>query len=449
MPHFAHISAAPAQSLPTLVEVLETLTFRAGFNASVVVGGTTLLGVAAGIVGVFTLLRRRSLTSDALSHATLPGVAGAFLAASFLGLDAKSLPMLLAGATLTGALGVASIQAMLRWTRLHEDAAIGIVLSVFFAVGVVLLSVVQKSAPAGSAGLATFIYGNAATLRIPDVVAMGGLTAAAMVGVVLFFKELRLICFNDGFARVDGWRVSLLDGVLLGLVLLVTVAGLQAVGLIMVVALLIVPAVSARLWTDRLGVLVLLAGGLGGLSGYAGSSISALLPNKPAGAVIVLTAGAIFVISLLFAPSRGMLASSVRFARLRLRISGDHLLEAAFDASAAHLSRQTLRDVATQRGWAIGLRPLVTLSLAMQGLAKVRPHGLDITPKGAQRGQRVSRNHALWEQYLISYADVAPNHVDWSVDQVEHVLSDELIAGLEARLLKRGVSVPLAQGPTR
>lgn len=430
--------------------LLDTLTFRAGYNTSLVIAGTTLLGCAAGVVGVFALLRKRAMMADALSHATLPGIAAAFLAASWLGVEGKSLPLLLVGAIATGVLGVVSVQLMLRHSRLHEDAAIGIVLSVFFGLGVVGLSFIQQNRPAGSAGLTAFIYGQAATMRPGDVWLMAGIALLGVVATVCFLKEFGLVAFDDGFARVTGWPVTAIDLVMMAMVVLVTVAGIQAVGLIMVVALLVIPPVAARFWTDRLWLLVVVAGGVGALSGFGGSVVSSMLPRKPAGAVIVLTAGGVFVLSMLLAPTRGVVATGVRRLRLRLRIASDHLLEAAFEHGTRTLPIAEVASLARLQGWSGPFRWLLLSRLRLAGLIVSRSGGgVAVSEAGHERGARVSRNHALWEQYLVSYADVAPSHVDWSVDQVEHVLSDELVRRLEGRLRERGVPIPDAPEPTR
>ena len=436
-------------SLPTLGEVAETLTLRAGFNTNTVILGTTTLGLAAGVIGVFALLRKRSLVTDALSHATLPGIALAYLAALALGVSGRSLPVLLAGAAASGVVGVLGIQAILRFTRLREDAAIGIVLSVFFGAGVVGLSYIQANAPGQSAGLDAFIYGQTAAMLPRDAALMAGIAALALAASLLLLKEFAVVCFNDSFARATGWPVSAVDLLMMALVVLVTVAGLQAVGLILVVAMLIIPAVSARLWTDRLWLLVVLGGGIGALSGYAGAAVSALLPNKPAGSVIVLTSGALFAVSLLAAPSRGVLATALRRFRLRLRFACDHLLEAGHERRASGEAGTLAADasrVGRQRGWSAPFRFLVLLTLRRGGHARAEGGALRLSEDGARRGARVSRNHRLWEQYLVSAADVAPSHVDWSVDQVEHVLSEQQIRELERELAARGIVVPPPAG---
>jgi manganese/zinc/iron transport system permease protein len=432
-----------SDQMPGLHDIIETMTFQSGYNTSLVIAGTTLLGLAAGIIGVFALLRKRSLMTDALSHATLPGIAIAFLVASVLGYEGRSLPILLLGAAVTGIIGVLCIQAILRYSRLREDAAIGIVLSVFFGAGIVGLSYIQANAASGSAGLNKFIYGQAATMQPPDVMLMGVIAIAAMLATLLFLKEFSLVCFNESFAKVDGWPLGLIDIVMMGLVVLVTVAGLQAVGLILVVAMLIIPAVAARFWTERLWKLVILAGLIGALSGYFGSVISALLPRKPAGAVIVLTCGGIFVISLVIAPSRGLIAATIRRVRLRLRIESDHFLEYAHENGLPIINKRDIAELTSLRGWSPPFRWGLLAALRSTNFISKRLGGCyELSKVGAMRGARVSRNHALWEQYLMSYADIAPSHVDWSVDQVEHVLSQDLIDELEESLSIRGIKIP-------
>ncbi len=435
---------------PEWSAVLDTLLFRAGFNTSVVVAGTTLLGLAAGVVGLLALLRKRSLMADALGHATLPGIAIVFLAASALGAAGRSMPLLLAGAAATGIAGMLAVQAILRFTRLREDAAIAIVLSVSFAIGVVLLSIVQTTAPAGAAGIHHLIYGQTAAMRAADAIAMGSIAVLSLLAARLFLKEFALVAFDEPFARSEGWPIGGVDLAMMSLVVVVTVVGLQAVGLILVVAMLIIPAAAARFWTERLSTLLWLSAGFGAAGGYLGAVVSALLPRKPAGAVIVLVAGSIFVVSMLIAPSRGLLAAAARRARLRLRIAAEHVLESTFehwrrDRRSPIVDQAVLAGIARERGWPAWMSLAVKTWLRTAGFATRDASGIKLTAKGLVRGAAVSRNHRLWEQYLVSHADLAPSHVDWSVDQVEHVLSPELVASLEGQLRERGIEVPRLQ----
>jgi manganese/zinc/iron transport system permease protein len=406
------------------------MTFGGGFNTNTVILATGLLGVAAGIVGVFTLLRKRSLMSDALSHATLPGIGIAFIIAYALGIEGRTLPILLTGAAVTGVLGVLCVQWLLKVPRVHEDAAIGIVLSVFFGAGAVLVSIISKLPNAKAGGLTGFIYGQTAAMSPGDAYLMAGIALVAVLAAVLLLKEMAIVCFNDGFARVDGWPVGLIDLLMMSLVVVVTVAGLQAVGLILVVAMLIIPPVAARFWTERLWLLVVLAGIIGGLSGYVGSVTSALLPRKPAGSVIVLVAGAFFVISMVIAPRRGIAAALVRRTRLKLKIATDHLAEFAAE-QGGRVQLADLRNLGRLRGWNLLLRLWLPRHLRNLGLATDDDRVVQLTQGGIDRGKRVARNHRLWERYLVTHADIAPSHVDWTVDQVEHILDLGLIQQLE------------------
>ncbi len=429
---------------PTFAEIVEVLTFQGGYNTNVVIVSTTLLGIAAGIVGLFALLRKRSLVADALSHATLPGIGLAFITATVLGMNGRSLPVLLLGATLTGVLGILVIQWLVRHTRLKEDAAIGLVLSVFFGTGAVILSFIQKMDTGNAAGLQHFIFGQTAAMNVSDAYLMAGIALAAVLAASLLLKEFALVCFNDAFAKVDGWPITAIDLLMMSLVVVVTVAGLQAVGLILVVAMLIIPAVAARFWTEKLWLLVLLAAVVGGLSGYLGSCTSALLPRKPAGAVIVLTSGGLFLISMLFAPTRGILAAGLRRLRLRLSIASDHLLETAYLAAISPerptLNPAEVQQLAARRAWSWLLKVMLPLHLRRQGKGKFAGGAFVPSSDGLERGRRVARNHRLWEQYLITYADIAPTHIDWTVDRVEHVLDRKMIAELESLLDERGIN---------
>lgn len=312
-------SAQTASLFTTLDALIRVVTFRSGYNTNLVIAGTALLGLAAGIVGVFAMLRRRSLVADALSHATLPGICAAFLLAALFGYAGRSLPLLLIGAGFTGILGVLCIQMILRHGRLREDVAITVVLGVFFGVGVVGLSYIQANSAAGSAGITRFIYGQAASMQPSDVVMMAWICGIAMLACTLLFKEFTIVCFNDSYARTLGWPVAHLDLGIMALIVLVTLIGLQTAGLILVVALLILPAASARFWTDRIRSMVFLSGIFGAAGCWLGSTLSAVFPRYPTGAVIVLTSGAVFVLSMLFAPRRGLIHLLRHRGRLRTR----------------------------------------------------------------------------------------------------------------------------------
>ncbi|MEM6278944.1 MAG: iron chelate uptake ABC transporter family permease subunit, partial [Verrucomicrobiota bacterium] len=316
--------------MPEWSDIIEVILLQ-NYNTRLVVLSTTLLGVAAGLIGSFLLLRKRSLMGDALSHATLPGVAIAFAVMVSFGGTGKSLPGLLLGATIAGVAGLFTMLLIRNTTRLRDDVAMGFVLSVFFGIGVASLQMVQSLPGASAAGLESFIYGKTASMIQSDFFLIAIVAGISSLVSILFLKEFLLLCFDDGYAASQGWPTFALDVLLLGLVTAVTVIGLQAVGLILIIAFLITPATAARFWTQRVLPMMLLSAAIGGISGWLGASISALTPDLPAGAVIVLVAAVLFLISMLFAPPRGVIPRLVRQARLRRKVDRQHFLRAAFE----------------------------------------------------------------------------------------------------------------------
>ncbi len=296
---------------------LDALLLHAGYNAALVSVGAGLLGFAAGCVGAFVNLRRRALVSDAMAHATLPGVGLAFLLMAALGGEGRNLAGLLAGAALSAALGLWAVQALSR-TRLPEDTAIGAVLSTFYGAGIVILTVIQNLTLGRPAGLEGFLLGSTAGMLRSDAVLIAAGGAAAMLILYALRRPLTLVAFDAGHARMMGLSPRRYDMILMLLTLAVVLLGLRVVGLILIVALLITPATAARYWTDRAGLVALIGGGIGAACGYVGAAISASLPDMPTGPVIVLLAFAAFVLSALLAPNRGLLTRALSRRALRL-----------------------------------------------------------------------------------------------------------------------------------
>jgi manganese/zinc/iron transport system permease protein len=296
--------------------LIPALLLQAGYNAALVSLGAALLGFAAGCVGAFTTLRRRALVSDAMAHATLPGVGLAFLTMAALGGDGRNLAGLLAGAGLSALLGLWALSRLTR-TRLPEDAAIGAVLASFYGAGIVILTVIQNLTLGRPAGLETFLLGSTAGMLLADAMLIAGGGAVVLAILFALRRPLTMAAFDPGHARLMGVNTRLADMALMLLTLAVVLLGLRVVGLILIVALLITPALAARFWSDRIGTVALIAGGIGALSGYAGAALSAALPDLPTGPVIVLLAFAVFAVSALFAPEKGILAQARARSRLR------------------------------------------------------------------------------------------------------------------------------------
>ena len=300
--------------------LFEALTLQLGYNATLVTIGAALLSIAAGATGCFLYVGKRALVSDAISHATLPGVGLAFIAMVLLGGDGRSLPGLLIGSAVSAGIGLWCVSWLSTRTRLTEDAAIGAILSVFFGFGIVLLTVIQSMSSGRQAGLEGFLLGSTAGMLWNDavVIALGGACVLALV--LILRRPMTLVAFDPEFAASTGINVRRTDLAMMGLALAVTVVGLKIVGLILIVALLIIPAVAARFWTNRMGHVVVIAGAIGGLSGYAGAALSATAPDLPTGPIIVLVAFGLFAVSLILAPGRGVLAALLRHRRFQARV---------------------------------------------------------------------------------------------------------------------------------
>lgn len=416
------------------------------YNTLVVLSGCALLGVAAGTVGTFALLRGRVLVSDAVGHAALPGVAVAALIVALTGGDPRSLPPLLAGAAVAGLLGVLAVQALARTRRIREDAAIAIVLSAFYAAGVALLSWLQTLPGAAQAGLSKFILGQAAAMRAEDALVAAAVAALSLALVLLAFQRLRAAAFDADFARVQGLRADRTDLLLLGLIVLVCVSGLQAVGLILVVALLVLPAATARLLTHRLPRMLLLAAVIGGAAGAIGAWLSALRPEIPTGAAVVLVAAAAFAAALLVAPDRGLLARLWQVAHRRLDADTEHFLRAAWEAQeAAGAGPGTAGDrwapiaaVAAARGWSTGKARRLAAWLGLRGLVARAEGHVHLTPRGATAARRAVRAHRAVEHHLLAAGTADVASADRLADLVEHGLPP----GMAARLLPEPSALP-------
>jgi manganese/zinc/iron transport system permease protein len=300
-----------------LHSLLSVLLLQAGYNTVVVMLGAAALGAATGIVGVFAMLRRRALVADAVAHATLPGVALGFIAAVSFGLPGRSLPFLMGGAAITAILAALSIQWISNRTRLTEDTAIASVLATFFALGIVLLTVIQTLKTGGQAGLDIYLLGATAGMLRNEAITLAIFSLVIAGIVAALFKELTLISFDAEYARAHGFPVRMLDLAVLALVLAVVVIGLRVVGLVLIVALLITPPAAARFWTDHTGRMTLISAVFGAASAYFGAAISAVSPDTPTGAVIVLVAFAILLFSVFFGSARGILVRAIGARRLR------------------------------------------------------------------------------------------------------------------------------------
>jgi manganese/zinc/iron transport system permease protein len=344
--------------------------------------GSAALGSVAGALGTFAVLRRQSLLGDAISHAALPGIVLAFMLTG-----SKASLVLILGAALAGWIGTLAVMAVVRLTRVPEDSALGIILSVFFGFGLVLLTYVQRMPTAAQAGLDRFLFGQAATLLEREVVVIAALGALALGAVLVFWKEFKLLSFDPDFGAALGFPMRRVDILLTTFLVIAIVIGLQAVGVVLMSALVVAPAAAARQWTHSLAVMVVLAGVFGALAGVTGAVASATAVHIPTGPAIVLAATAIVAFSMTLAPERGLAWAAARARRARRAILADAVL-ADLDALAAQHEGDHAHELAVLQAMRAG-RGSVSRTLAVLaslGLARPDETGRwSITPAGRRR----------------------------------------------------------------
>jgi manganese/zinc/iron transport system permease protein len=404
------------------------------YNTLIVLVGTSLLGASAGLVGSFAVLRRQALMGDALSHAALPGICLAFLWQG-----ERNLPVLLSGALVTGLAGVATVAGLRRWTRIKEDAAIGIVLSVFFGVGLALSRVIQNTTTTGSkAGLDSYILGKTAGMISQDVTWIAGVSLFSLLVVLLCYKEFKLASFDSGFASAQGWPALLLDLTMMALVAVTVVLGLPAVGVVLMAALLILPGAAARFWTDRLGRMLALSALLGALVGAVGTTLSARYSGLPAGPIIVLVGTAVFLASVLFAPRRGGIARLLATAALRRKIQEQKLLQAIYERlGTRRVAEVHIDELLANKAWTAAQVRHRLASLAADRLVERLPEDrYRLTSAGSARAAQVVRAYRLWQRFLEQSPELASSLADLDVDTLEEHLAPETIRALEANLVE-------------
>lgn len=314
------------------------------YNTLVVACGVAAVGCAAGVVGSLALLRKRPLVGDAAAHATLAGVAGAFLVTG-----RRDLASLLTGALVAALVGLGALVLVRRVTRTRDDAATAIVIGGGFGLGIALVSGITARGIPGGGGLEHFLLGHAAALTADDARLLMAVSAAAIALVVLALKEFALVAFDASFAAATGWPVALLDQALVTLVAVMVVVGLPAAGAVLVTALIVIPPVAARQWTDHVGTLVAIAGGCGATAALAGVILTSARPGLPTGPVIVLAAACFCLASIVASPRRGWLGRTIRAAAERRAWAAGLLLDRCLRVSDRGDGTFTVADMTDGR----------------------------------------------------------------------------------------------------
>ncbi|MDQ0216443.1 manganese/zinc/iron transport system permease protein [Oikeobacillus pervagus] len=411
-------------------------------NTQWVLIGTLLLGLASGVLGSFALLRKQSLLGDAMAHAALPGICIAYL---FTG--TKSISWFLIGAAIAGLVATYFIQSIIKHSRLKEDSSIGLVLSVFFGIGIVLLTYINQQAAGNQSGLNDFIFGQAASLVGTDVKVISGVALVLLILTTLLFKEFKIITFDHQFAKGIGMPTTLLNGLLMTLIVGAVVIGLQAVGVILMAAMLITPAISARYWTERLDHMVIIAGAIGAFSGILGTLLSTTKSGMPTGPLIIMAATIIFLFSMIFAPQRGLLMKALKQRKMRKVIARESVLQTLFDFIEERIAHGEPIEKSGFDEKKIAERRAIRSSFIHSTLHSLKNEGLveeaeaqkwRLTAKGMVKAHDITLKNRLMEVYLMNEMKYAQFNISQDQESDIHQLPPNIIEELKGLLALYG-----------
>lgn len=403
--------------------------------------GCMLMCLAAALVGVIVFLKKQSLLGESLSHAAYPGVIIGVIAAGLLTLTEEQETLLailiMTGAFLSAMAGLWAITFLERRLRVRSDSALCFVLSAFFGIGLTLASEVQFSYSSLYRQIQVYLYGQAATMTDIHIIIYGVLSLAVLFVVIFFYKEIQVIAFDRDYAKSLGINTKAVDVIIFILIVLAVIIGIRSVGVVLMSAMLIAPAVAARQFTNRLSVMFVLAGIFGLLSGFFGNYFSVELThllalkyptsrlNLPTGPMIVIIASCICILALLFAPNRGLIVRLARIVLFRYQCICENLLKAIwrYDADDGVAFENIVKY---QSASAIYLR-FILWRLAHQGWVEhVSSDKYRLTHEGRAWASRIVRLHRLWEVYLVDYLGVGSERVHRNAEEMEHIITPEL-----------------------
>lgn len=395
-----------------------------------VAGGTMLLSITAALVGGFTFLQKRSLVGDAVAHSILPGVAIAFL------ISGQKDPLwLMLGALLSGWLSLAVMDYLNKHTKLSEDTAIASVLSVFFGVGILLLTYIQKKASGEQSGLESFLFGQAAAMRLNDLYTYCALALVLISTTIAFFKEFKLLSFNPEFAQSLGLPVGTLRVLLNSMMVLAIALGIQAVGVVLMAALLITPSAAARNLSNGLKGMLWVSVLVAGFSALVGTLISFSAPSMPTGPWVVVCLSAIALLSLFLAPQKGLVARLMMQKKHQKKITDENLLKAFYhlgERENAFAAWFHVEEITGIREFETDILKSALKRLIRKGHLLRQGHSFQFSRAGLDEARRIVRLHRLWEMYLNKRLRLKADHIHPNAESMEHIISPEI----EAQLLE-------------
>ncbi|MCB0735615.1 MAG: metal ABC transporter permease [Flavobacteriales bacterium] len=412
-------------------EIISFFTFSEP-NVKVVFLGSLILCAISGLVGTFTFLRKRSLIGDVISHAVLPGIALAFIIG-----HQKNVLYLIIGATITGWISTYLVEYITRHSKIKSDTAIALILSVFFGIGVLLLTHIQHTGAGSQSGLDQFIFGRASAMNQSDIVLFGSVGIVILVLTLIFFRGFSILSFDEGYANAIGFPIAWLK-LILSIITVITVAmGVQAVGVVLMSALLITPAAAARFWTNKIHILAILAVLFASISGIIGSAVSYTYNGMPTGPWIVVIVSLLAFLSAIIGSKTGILKSWNLRRRNNVKILKENTIKLFYAlnseqpdnsgfqfseiAENARMENTTLRSglkLLRKEGWLIGNDR----------------QGYQTTEEGKREARAIVRKHRLWELYISKYMHLQPDHVHDDAEGIEHVITPEIERELEEQL---------------
>lgn len=411
--------------------LIEFFSF-ADANIRYVVFGSMLLAASSAMVGVFIVLRKKALVGDAVAHGVLPGICAAFLI-----FETKNIVFLIIGAFISGWLSLVLIDWIVKRTKIKKDAAIGMVLTVFFGFGIVLLTFIQHSGNSSQSGLDSFIFGKAAALVGNDLIAFSVIALVLIISIVSFFKEFTLVSFDEPYAVALGLPVGKLELLLTTLTVLAVVTGITAVGVVLMAAMLITPAAAARFWTNDLRKMMILSALFGAVSGLLGAYISFVAPSMPTGPWMVVVSSFIAFFSFFFAPKIGIISRSSMQKRRGNIMLEENILKVFYQQG----EEKNDFGLGFTIGELLSSRPMrrEILEKALRRLSRkdllIKENDIwYLSEHGISKSAKVVRLHRLWELYLTKYADMAPENVHENAELIEHIITPELEIELERQL---------------
>lgn len=392
-------------------------------NVLFVVIGMILLGISSATIGTFAFLQKRALTGDAIAHSVLPGVC-----LSFILFDSRNLWILLGGAFVTGWLSIVCVDVITKRSKLKSDTAIGLVLSVFFGVGILLLTYIQQSGNAAQSGLNNFLFGKAAAMQPDDIKTMGGVSILIIVMVLTFFKEFKVLSFDPAYAQSAGLPVNKLQLLLTTLTVLAVAAGIQAVGVVLMAAMLITPAAAAKYWTNDLRKMILLSVLFAVTGSVIGAYVSYTDNKMPTGPWIVMMISLIAVLSILFAPKKGVVPKYIIRKKYLNKMLRENILKEMYHLEEKNPGKNvfTLSEIVEEREMKNREFKQGFSMLLRNDFVVKHVNGFLLTEAGQAEGKRITRIHRLWEMYLTQQLQIQGDHVHDDAEGIEHIITPEI-----------------------